>query len=72
MVSYIVRDRKILSSIIYPIFIKHPLLTRKYFSFKRIQKIHTILDSDLQKEIKDRLIFSIMQEKMPKFSISPA
>jgi len=72
MVSYVIRDRKILSSIIYPIFEKYPLLTSKHFFFERIKKVHSILDSNSNKEEKNRLIFSIMEQEKSILYISPA
>lgn len=43
---FIIRDRKVLNEIIFPIFDKYPLLTCKYFSYLRFKKAYDILENN--------------------------
>nr|QBM09693.1 hypothetical protein [Dactylella sp.] len=68
-----IRDRKIIGSIILPIFDKYPLLTSKYFSYQKFKKAYDILEnSNLSTKEKDNLLLKLQSEQMPTNYISPA
>lgn len=72
MVTYRIRDRKVLANIIFPIFDKYPLLSTKYFYYQRVKEIYQILENScLTKEKRDELIFNLMKQKPSSNYISP-
>ena len=69
----LIRDRKKLESVIFPIFDKYPLLTSKYFNYIKLKKAFNILnDTNLNKVEKDKLLFALKEETLPQGYISPA
>jgi hypothetical protein len=69
----LIRDRKKLESVIFPIFDKYPLLTSKYFNYIKLKKAFNILnDTSLNKVEKDKLLFALKEETLPEGYISPA
>ena len=61
---FIIRDRAILESVIFPIFDKYSLLTTKQFNYIKFKKAHNILSNTLLSKIeKDTLINNIIKTK---------
>jgi hypothetical protein len=70
--SYSIYSRKVLNTVIFPIFDKYPLLTSKYYNYIRFKKAWLILeDSNLTREEKNERIEILLAEKMPNNFISP-
>jgi LAGLIDADG endonuclease len=68
----LIRDRKKLENIIIPIFDKYPLLTSKHFNFLKLKKALIILNNiNLNNIEKDKLLFALKEEKIPKDYKSP-
>ena len=68
-----IRDRKLIESIVFPIFDKYPLLTTKQFNYNKFKDAYSILTNpSLNKLEKDTLIFNIIKTKPPLNYISPA
>lgn len=64
---------KVLSSIIFPIFDKYTLLTSKYFNYIKFKEAYKILnDTSISKDLKDKLIFDLIDSKIPDGYVSPA
>lgn len=73
MVNYRIRDRKILSQIIFPIFDKYPLLTSKYFNYLKFKEAYRILeDINLTKSQRDELMFNLVKKVPSGNYMSPA
>lgn len=73
MVSYNIRDRKILAEKIFPIFDVYPLLTSKYFNYLKIKEAYNILeDNNLTKIERDRLMLNLVKKIPSSDYISPA
>lgn len=71
--QYFIRDRKIIESIIIPIFDKYPLLTSKYFDYIKLKKALAILkDLSLNKQDKNTKLLDIKNSKVGLDYISPA
>ena len=69
----LIRDRKKLENVIFPIFDKYPLLTSKYFNYLKLKKAFDILnDTTLNKIEKNKLLFVLKEESIPQKYISPA
>ncbi len=68
----LIRHRKKLENVIFPIFDKYPLLTSKYFNYLKLKKAFDILnDTSLNKVEKDKLLFALKEESIPQDYISP-
>jgi len=73
MAHYRIRDMKVLSSTIFPIFDKHTLLTSKYFHYLKFKEAYKILnDTSLSKDLKDKFIFDLIDNQIPNDYVSPA
>lgn len=73
MAAFRIRDLNLLEEIIFPIFVKYPLLTSKHFNYLKFKKAHSILtNSSLTKLEKDTLLFEILNSNIPEGYISPA
>nr|WVH38231.1 LAGLIDADG endonuclease [Trametes gibbosa] len=73
MVNYIIRDRKKLALVIFPIYDNYPLLTSKYFSYLNFKEAYKILENtSLTKTQQDELMFELVKKDLPKDYISPA
>lgn len=71
--QFFIRDRKIIESVIIPIFDKNPLLTTKYFYYIKFKKALAILNNnDLSKQCKNAQIQNIKDLKPSIDYISPA
>jgi hypothetical protein len=71
--QYFIRDRKILETVIIPIFDKYPLLTTKYFDYVKLKKALVILNNtSLSKEDKNIKLLAIKNSKANSDYISPA
>nr|YP_010710793.1 hypothetical protein P2Z26_mgp23 [Gonatophragmium mori]WCZ71157.1 hypothetical protein [Gonatophragmium mori] len=71
--QYFIRNRKLIESIIIPIFDKYPLLTSKYFDYIKLKKALVILnDSSISIEVKNTKLTHIKNSKIPLGYISPA
>jgi len=71
--QFVIRDRKKLADIIFPIFDKYPLLTSKQFNYLNLKKAYNILeDENLSKVEKDKYLLDIKKESIPKGYISNA
>lgn len=69
---FIIRDRKIITFIILPIFDKYPLLTSKWYNYN-IFKQSCLNNNTLSKIHKDNLINKLLEnKKIPLNFISPA
>jgi LAGLIDADG endonuclease/Cytochrome C and Quinol oxidase polypeptide I len=67
-----IRDRKLLETIIFPIFDKYSLLTTKQFNYNKFKEAYSILtNNSLNKLEKDTLILKIIKTKPPLNYISP-
>ena len=67
-----IRDRKIIESVIIPIFDKYPLLTSKYFDYIRFKKALAILNNvNLNKTAKDLELLRLKNSKVPTNYLSP-
>lgn len=73
MASLNIYDRKLLKTIIFPIFDKYPLLTSKYFNYIKFKKAWFILeDNNLTQKEKNSKIELLLKEELPINYISPA
>jgi hypothetical protein len=71
--QYFIRDRKILETVIIPIFDKYPLLTTKYFDYVKLKKALVILNNtSLSKEDKNIKLLAIKNSNANSDYISPA
>jgi len=71
--QYFIRDRKVIESIIIPIFDKYPLLTTKYFDYIKLKKALAILNNvNLSKIDKNAKLLEIKNSKVDVNYISPA
>lgn len=72
MADFRIRDRKVLESVIFPIFDKYPLLTSKQFNYFKFKEAYAILSNpSLTKSEKDTLMFNIVNSKIPAEYFSP-
>jgi hypothetical protein len=72
MAHFRIRDRKVLESVIFPIFDKYSLLTSKQFNYLKFKEAYAILsDPTLSKSDKDILMSNIVNSKLPAEYISP-
>ena len=73
MASFRVRDRKIIGSVIIPIFDKYPLLTTKYFNYAKFKEAYSILENPgLSKLERNRLLENLKSTKPAESYLSPA
>jgi len=71
--QYFIRDRKIIETVIIPIFDKYPLLTTKYCDYVKLKKALVILNNtSLSKEDKNLKLLAIKNSKANSDYISPA
>lgn len=71
--QFFIRDRKVIESVLIPIFDKYPLLTTKYFDYLKFKKVLYILNNtEISKEYKDIEIQKLKDLKPPINYISPA
>ena len=71
--QYFIRDRKLIESIVIPIFDKYPLLTTKYFDYVKFNKALAILnDVNLSKQHKNAKLIEIKNSKGNANYMSPA
>lgn len=71
--DFIIRDRKVIGSVILPIFDKYPLLTSKHYDYLKFKKAYKILtDPNLSTKEKDSLLLELKSKKVPTDYISPA
>ena len=71
--QYFIRDRKILVTVIIPIFDKYPLLTTKYFYYVKLKKALVILNNtSLSKQDKNIKLLAIKNSKANSDYVSPA
>lgn len=72
-VQYFIRDRKVLETILLPLFDKYPLLTTKYFDYLKLKKALAVLNNtSLTKEEKNTNLLQIKNSTPNKDYISPA
>ena len=68
-----IRDRKVLESVIFPIFDKYPLLTSKYYNYLKFKEVYNILINDSLTQLeKDHMIFNLREQKASIDYMSPA
>jgi len=68
-----IRDRKVIGSVILPIFDKYPLLTSKHYDYLKFKKAYKILTNpNLSTKEKDSLLLELKSKKVPTDYISPA
>jgi hypothetical protein len=71
--QFFIRDRKIIESVLIPIFDKYPLLTTKYFDYMKLKKALYILnDTEVSKTCKNIEIQKLKDSKPPVNYKSPA
>lgn len=71
--QFFIRDRKILKTVIFPIFDKYPLLTSKQFNYLKLKKAFYILENvNITKDEKDKKLFALKNKSIPKNYISPS
>lgn len=64
--QFVIRDRKKLSDVIFPIFDKYPLLTSKQFDYLKLKKAYEILeDKNISKNEKDKYLLEIKKKSLP-------
>jgi hypothetical protein len=69
----LIRDRKKLETVIFPIFDKYPLLTSKHFNYLKFKQAFYILENaSLTKDEKDQKLFVLKDQPIPENYISPA
>lgn len=69
----LIRDRKLIGSMIIPIFDKYPLLTTKHFHYLLFRQAYFILiNNNLSKEVKNEQLIVIKNSKVSDNYISPA
>lgn len=72
MAHFRIRDRKVLESVIFPIFDKYPLLTSKQFNYLKLKEAFLILSlPTLSNSEKDTLLENIVNRELPVDYISP-
>ena len=72
-VQYSIRDRKVIETILIPIFDKYPLLTTKYYDYVKLKKALAILNNiSMTKEEKNSKLLAIKDTKPNKDYLSPA
>ena len=72
MAHFRIRDRKVLESVIFPIFDKYPLLTSKQYNYLKFKEAFAILsDPALSNSEKDTLVSNIVNRGLPVDYISP-
>ena len=72
MAHFRIRDRKVLESVIFPIFDKYSLLTSKQFNYLKFKEAFAILSKPtLSKSEKDTLVSNIVNRELPVDYISP-
>jgi hypothetical protein len=68
-----IRDKKILESVIFPIFDKYTLLSSKEYNYNKFKEVYFILnDTKLSKLEKDKMIIDILNKKIDSNYISSA
>ena len=70
MVSYVIRDKKKLCQIIYPIFYNYPLLTSKFFYFKW-QRYYLFFNNDKKNDLINETLYKIYKKGPCSSYISP-
>ena len=71
--QYFIRDRKLIESILVPIFDKYPLLTTKYFDYIKFKKALSILNNvNMNKEDKNVKLIEIKNSIVGVNYVSPA
>lgn len=71
--QFVIRDRKKLFNIIFPIFDKYPLLTSKRFDYLKLKKAYYVLENkSLPRDIKYKYLFEIKNESVPLDYMSDA
>lgn len=71
LASFTIRDRKVLKDVIFPIFDKYPLLTRKYFSYIQFKEACFILENEnLTSEQRDEALENL-KTPLPHDNVSP-
>ena len=72
-VQYFIRDRKVIETILIPIFDKYPLLTTKHYDYVKLKKALAILNNiSMTKEEKNSKLLAIKDTKPNKDYLSPA
>lgn len=72
-VQYFIRDRKVIETIILPIFDKYPLLTTKYFDYLKLKNALAVLNkTSLTKEEQNVKLFAIKNSTPNKDYMCPA
>lgn len=73
LAQFRIRDRKLIDTILFPIFDKYPLLTSKYYNYLKFKQAHVILSNEsITCTEKSNLINEILQTKMGEDYVSPA
>ncbi len=71
--QFVIRDRKKLATIIFPIFDKYPLLTSKQFDYIKVRKAYDILENtNISREEKNLNLLELKKELIPANYISSA
>jgi len=71
--QYFIRDRKVIESILIPIFDEYPLLTSKYFDYIKLKKaLATLNNVNLSKQDKNVKLTEIKNSEVEVNYISPA
>lgn len=71
--QYFIRDKKVIETILIPIFDKYPLLTTKYYDYVKLKKALAILNNmSKTKEDKNSELLAIKKTKPNKDYLSPA
>jgi hypothetical protein len=72
-VQYFIRNRKIIETILIPIFDKYPLLTTKNFDYVKLKKALAILNNiSMTREEQNSKLLAIKETKPNKDYLSPA
>ena len=68
----LIRDKKIIKNVLFPIFDEYSLLTSKKFNYDKFKKAYYILENNtLTQDEKDKALYLLRKEELPKNYISP-
>ena len=71
--QYFIRDRKVIETVLIPIFDRYPLLTSKFFQYVKLKKALTIINNvNLSKQNKNEKLLKIKNSKVNSDYVSAA
>jgi hypothetical protein len=71
--QYFIRDRKVIETVLIPIFDKYPLLTTKYYDYMKLKKALLILNNITKTKEEKNIELLVLKNSTPnKDYLSPA